>query len=112
MQYTWIISSMDCKVQEGEMTDVVQTVHWRYKATEIIFGTSGSDDKTYTAETYGASSFGEPTPENFTDYNNLTETQVVGWLEGILDVPEMQINLTEQINLEITPVNVTLPPPF
>jgi hypothetical protein len=112
MEFNWIISAMDCKIHEGEMTDVVQTVHWRYNATEIVPATSGSTEKTYFAETYGASQVGEPTPEDFTSYSDLTKEQVVGWLEEVLDITTMQENLTNQINLQINPVNVTLPPPF
>ena len=106
MEYNWIISAMDCKVHEGEMTDVVQTVHWRYNATDTV------DEKNYFAEMYGATTVGEPTPENFTDYNSLTKEQVVGWLEETLDVTSMQENLTKQIELKINPIDVTLPPPF
>ena len=106
MVFDWIISAMDCKIHEGEMTDVVQTVHWRYNATDVV------DEKTYFAEMYGATAVGEPTPENFTDYNSLTKEQVVGWLEETLDVTTMQENLTKQIELQINPIDVTLPPPF
>ena len=106
MVLDWIISAMDCKIHEGEMTDVVQTVHWRYNATDVV------EEKTYFAEMYGATAVGEPTPENFTDYNSLTKEQVVGWLEETLDVTTMQENLTKQIELQINPIDVTLPPPF
>jgi hypothetical protein len=106
MVFDWIISAMDCKIHEGEMTDVVQTVHWRYNATDVV------EEKTYFAEMYGATAVGEPTPDNFTDYNSLTKEQVVGWLEETLDVTMMQENLTKQIELQINPIDVTLPPPF
>lgn len=106
MVFNWIISAMDCKIHEGEMTNVVQTVHWRYNATEVV------EDKTYFAEMYGATQVGEPTPENFTDYNSLTKEQVVGWLEGALDVASMQENLTKQIELKINPVDETKAPLF
>jgi hypothetical protein len=106
MEFEWIISAMDCKIHEGEMTDVVQTVHWRYNATNEVEG------KTYFAEMYGATQVGEPTPENFTDYNSLTKEQVVGWLEETLDVESMEESLTKQVELQINPIDVTLPPPF
>lgn len=106
MVFDWIISAMDCKIHEGEMTDVVQTVHWRYNATDVV------EEKTYFAEMYGATAVGEPTPENFTSYPDLTKEQVVGWLEETLDVTTMQENLTKQIELQINPIDVTLPPPF
>lgn len=106
MVFDWIISAMDCKIHEGAMTDVVQTVHWRYNATDVV------EEKTYFAEMYGATAVGEPTPENFTDYNSLTKEQVVGWLEETLDVTSMQENLTKQIELKINPVEETKAPPF
>lgn len=112
MEYTWTISSLKCKVQEGELTDVVQTIHWRYTATKTIPGVNNKPDTIYSAESYGSSNVGSPTLENFTDYNNLTKEQIVGWLENIIDVDDMQSRLAEEINSKITPVTITLPPPF
>jgi hypothetical protein len=40
----------------------------------------------------------------------LTKEQVVGWLEAELDVEKMNESLQENINLQINPVTVTLPP--
>ena len=106
MEFNWKISALECIIKDGVMSNVVQTVHWRYNAKESI------EDKVYFAEIYGATKVGEPTPENFTDYNSLTKEQVVGWLEGALDVASMQENLTKQIELKINPVDETKAPPF
>jgi len=106
MLFNWVISSMDCKIKEGQMSDVVQTVHWRYNATNVV------ENKTYFAEMYGALAVGEPTTENFTSYSDLTKEQVVSWLEAELDTNLMQDNLTKQIEFQINPIDVTLPPPF
>lgn len=97
---------MECIITDGVMSNVVQTVHWRYNAKESI------EDEVYFTEIYGATKVGEPTPEDFTDYNSLTKEQVVSWLEAELDVQEMQKNLEKQINLQINPVDEILPPPF
>jgi hypothetical protein len=101
--YTWNFTAFDCKVQEEEMEKVVTTVHWRYK---------GIDENDVTAEIYGAQSVGEPTPDTFIPYPDLTEEQVIGWMEGVLDVEEMQDNIANQIDLIANPVTITLPPPF
>jgi hypothetical protein len=111
MEFNWIISAMDCKVQSGELTNVVETIHWRYAATQTI-STSGSADTTYSEDIYGATAVGTPTPENFTSYSELTKEQVVGWLEGMLDIENMQETLTTILQLKINPTNVTLPAPF
>ena len=104
MVTNWVISAMECKVHEEDMTDVVIIVHWRYQARET------HEEKEYFAETYGATSVGQPDPENFTPFDQLTKEQVVGWLEESLDVEQMNASLQENINLQINPVVVTLPP--
>jgi hypothetical protein len=104
MDLLWIISAMDCKVQEDNLENVVTTVHWRLK------GSQESNGKLYTAERYGATTMGQPSPESFTPFDQLTEEQVVGWLEATLDVEQMTAQLQADINLQITPVTVTLTP--
>ena len=105
-KFDWIISAMECKVKEDNLSDVVILVHWRYNATSVV------EDKEYFAGTYGATSVPMPTGEDFTPYAELTKDQVTGWLEGILDVPAMQLQLEANIELQINPIDVTLPPPF
>lgn len=102
----WVISAMDCKVQEGDMSDVVITVHWRFQGNET------SNGKNYFAESYGATTVGMPDPQTFTPFDQLTQEQVVGWLEQELDVTTMTATLQENINLQINPTNVTLTPPW
>lgn len=104
MTTDWVISAMECRVHEENMDDVVIIVHWRYQAREL------HEEKEYFAETYGATSVGMPDPETFTPFDQLTKEQVVGWLEEELDVDQMNASLQENINLQINPVTVTLPP--
>jgi hypothetical protein len=101
--YKWIFSAFDCRVDEDGMQDVVTTVHWRY---------NGTTKDGISAEIYGAQAVGTPTPDAFTPYPELNEEQVIGWMEETMDVPAMQLNIAEQIELIINPVMVTLPPPF
>ena len=103
INYQWTISALDCKVKEENLTDVVYTVHWRYR---------GTNENGITAETYGAQSVGTPDPEDFTPYDEITKEQVIGWLEASLDVEAMNESLAAQINLIINPIDVTLPLPF
>jgi hypothetical protein len=78
-------------------------VHWRY---------NGTNENGISAEIYGAQAVGTPTPDAFTPYPDLSEEQVIGWMEETLDVEAMDLNIAEQIELIINPVYVTLPPPF
>ena len=114
--YEWTISTMECKINEGVLNDVVIVVHWRLNATR-----NGK-----TAETYSATAMPEVSEENFTPYNELTKEQVVSWLVTILSIiPEpvdnvdqssqlarIQEDLNANIDLQLNPINELLPPPF
>lgn len=102
MEFNWIISAMDVKLSEGEMKDVVYNVHWRRNAVEGEF----------SAEVYGTCPVGEPTPEQFVSYEDLTKEEVEAWLVANLDVEAIDAGLASQIELAKNPINETLPPPF
>ena len=113
------ISSLERAVSLDGLSDVIQTVHWRYR---------GTNENGVTAETYGATSIGEPNPQDFTPWDEVTEEDVKGWLEAIMSVlPEveegvepaigsdttqlekMQENLESQIALLANPVTIIGP---
>lgn len=101
--YTWNFPAFDCRVDEDGMQDVVTTVHWIY---------IGTNEDGITANVYGAQSIPSPTPDAFIPYPDLTESEVIGWMEETMDIEALQLNIAEQIELIINPVYVTLPPPF
>lgn len=101
-KFKWIISAMECIKKDGDLQDVVITIHWRYLAERDEVST----------DMYGATSMPLPTGEDFTPYEELTKDQVTGWLTNVLDVDAMEESLDKQLELIINPLNVTLPPPF
>jgi hypothetical protein len=98
--FNWTISAVERAVSLDGLQDVIQTVHWRYR---------GTDENGVTAETYGATAVGQPNPQDFTPFDEVTPSDVEGWLEVLLDVPSMQENLQAQIALLITPTTITGP---
>lgn len=114
INYKWIISSMNCVIKEvfegQELKNVVNTVHWRRTATK---GTEGESDY-YYADVYGAMSLTSPDPNDFVLYENLTEADVEAWLNEMTDPTpqELDENLAKNIELQINPVEETLPLPF
>ena len=105
-EFKFVISALNCAVELEGLPDVIQCIHWRYQATQV------EGDKTYFAETYGASSVAQPNPQNFVPYADVTEAEVVGWLTEILPMEAMQASLEANIALQITPKEVTLPLPW
>jgi hypothetical protein len=98
--FNWTISAVERAINLDGLQDVIQTVHWRYR---------GTDENGVTAETYGAVTVGAPNPQDFTPFDDVTTSDVEGWLEVLLDVPSMQANLEAQIALIITPTTITGP---
>jgi hypothetical protein len=105
-QFSWVISQLNCAVESEGLSNVINVIHWRYNATQV----DGS--KTWFAETYGATSVAQPNPQSFVPYEDVTEAEVIGWLEEVLPVEAMQASLEANINLQINPVEVTLPLPW
>jgi hypothetical protein len=104
--YNWVISALDTAPQDGQLLDVVKVVHWRYQANEQV------EEKSYFAEVYGTMACATPSEIDFTAYPDLTEAQVISWLEAGLDTESLQTNLTSQIENQINPPIINLPLPW
>jgi hypothetical protein len=104
--YSWQVSQMDTNPQEGNLIDVVVTVHWRRNAVAV------DGDKTYYADTYGAMGWATPSETDFTAYPDLTFEQVCGWLDAGNDVEALNANLDSQIENQINPPLIVLPNPW
>ena len=100
--YTWKIPALDCRVSENGLSNIVKTVHWRLR---------GEDEGGTSAEVIGANQVGEPNPDNFTEYESLTEEIVVSWLEEVLDVIAYKETISETIDRKNNPTDITLPLP-
>jgi hypothetical protein len=98
----WVIEAMDCKPQEGDLTNVVITAHWRCNGT----------DGTFNATVYGTCSFSQP-GEPFTPYDQLTQEQVLGWCwaSGV-NKDATEVNIDQQIANQVNPPIVTPPLPW
>lgn len=103
--YTWVIEQMDCVPQEDGQTDVVMTVHWRQNAT----------DGTYNATAYGTVGLTYTPGSPFTPYADLTQQQVIGWVEEALgpeQCAQITASLAQQLADQVTPPVVTPPLPW
>jgi len=102
MTILWIIERLLVKPTEGSLTDVVITADWRC---------NGTQDQ-YSGTCYGSCSFQPPSGE-FTPYEDLTQSQVLGWCyENGVDQAAIEANVTLQIENQINPPVVTLPLPW
>ena len=103
--YTWTINAMDCYPQHDGETDVVFTVHWTLNGT----------DGTYNGSVYGTVGVTYDASAPFTPYADLTQNQVVGWVEAALgaeQVASLEANIATQIANQANPPVVTPPLPW
>lgn len=100
--YTWQIAQLDCAPSYEGLQDYVVNVHWRY----------GAQFESYYTDMYGSQSFAEVAGPDFIPYADLTKEIVIGWLEGSMDVPEMEIQLANTIESLVNPPIIVLPLPW
>ena len=102
---TWSVVAMDCYPELDGDTDVVFTVHWTLNGT----------DGTYNGSVYGSVGVTLDEGATFTPYEDLTETQVIGWVQDALgeeQVAAYEANVAQQISDQVDPPVVTPPLPW
>ena len=102
--YKWTINALDAKISHDSKDNVINTIHWGYSAVD-------NDDNTKVASSIGTHSV-EYDKDNFTEYANIKESDVIAWLEAGLDVASMKTSLDAQIALQKAPVDKTFYNPF
>jgi hypothetical protein len=105
-QFTWEIYQMDTKPQEGNLLDVVVTVHWARYAEQFVGG------EPINVSSYGTMGCATPSETDFTAYPDLTQAQVESWLDAGLDVTAIDAGLQSQIDNIINPPIINLPLPW
>jgi len=104
--YAWTITAMDCIPDLNGQLDYVVVPHW------ICQGTDG----TYTGQVYNTVTLNvDPDKPNYTPYADLTEAQVVDWVQATLTQPTVEAiyaSIDTQIQNQIDPPIVTPPLPW
>ena len=110
--YKWIINSMDSRLVEGDLEDVVITVHWRRSGQTADY--DPTTETGYYVDTYGSLALENPDPNDFIPYADLTQADVEVWLNEMTEPnpSELDANLAAQIALLENPTEETLPLPW
>ena len=103
--FTWIISTLERDLI-GDLAGGVVVAHWRVTA-EQTEGT-GDDAVSYSASSYGTCSFTpDPTASDYIAYDDLTEADVIGWVQADVGKDAIEAGLQAQIDAAITPATAT-----
>ena len=100
---TWTVTAMDAYPQEDGNTDVVFNVHWTCSGT----------DGTYSGSVYSTCSVPLSGEGTFTPYQDLTQSQVLGWIwaNGV-DQTATEAAVDQQIQNQINPPIIQPPLPW
>jgi hypothetical protein len=105
MKY-WYINGMVCIPKDEDLKYFVVNVNWVRNAKETI------NEKEYIASVFGFQSFSKDDVANFIPYEDLTYEIVCGWLDAIIDVEALDLNLDANIESQVNPPVIVLPLPF
>jgi hypothetical protein len=98
-QYKWVVSGLHAKIQEGELSNVIESVHYRYQA---------EDAEGNVADVYGSVGLEAPDAESFVAHEDLTQADVEAWLESKLVVEQLQAGLDAKLEAMANPTHITL----
>ena len=104
--YTWKIDRLDAYPTYEGVANAVYNMHWRLTA---------DDGAGHTASCYGTQAAGPINPADFVAYENLTEAEVLGWLEAAMGeelIAETKASLDRQIQEQVAPTTESLAVPW
>ena len=100
--YTFKINAVDVHTSQNDLEKVIYNVHWSYIA---------QDENENVASMIGVQSVGAPDAENFVAFEELIQSDIIAWIEPLLDTETMQVNLDAQIAEKVAPTKQTLQVP-
>lgn len=89
INYTWNVVQMERQTSDGFVT----TVHYNVSA----------EDGEFTASTYGTVGYTKEEMD-YVPYEQLTQEQVIGWVQTSLGKDEVEANLATQTEAQKNPV--------
>ena len=108
ISYAWDVSTCDTYPTKSGKSNVVYNVHWRLTATDDT--NNDADGNPQTATVYGSQALDTSDLSSFTEFADLTASNVQGWVEAALTadtVTEMKTGLDAAIAEKVTPTSVT-----
>ena len=107
ISYAWDVKTMDTYPTKDSKSDVVYNVHWRLTATDDT--NNDAEGNSLTATVYGSQSLDTSDLSSFTEFADLTVSDVQGWVEAALTadtVNDMKDSLDSTIEKLVTPTSV------
>ena len=107
ISYEWDVKTVDTYPTKDSKSDVVHNVHWRLIATDDT--NNDAEGNSLTATVYGSQGLDTSDLSSFTEFADLTASDVQGWVEAALTadtVNDMKDSLDSTIEKLVTPTSV------
>lgn len=107
ISYEWDVKTVDTYPTKDSKSDVVHNVHWRLTATDDT--NNDADGNPQTATVYGSQGLDTSDLSSFTEFSDLTISDVQGWVEAAMGEDEVQSKkdgLDAQIAKLVTPTSI------
>ena len=107
ISYEWDVKTVDTYPTKDSKSDVVYNVHWRLTATDDT--NNDAEGNSLTATVYGSQALDTSDLSSFTEFADLTASDVQGWVEAALTadtVNDMKDSLDSTIEKLVTPTSV------
>ena len=107
ISYEWDVKTVDTYPTKDSKSDVVYNVHWQLTATDDT--NNDAEGNSLTATVYGSQALDTSDLSSFTEFADLTASDVQGWVEAALTadtVNDMKDSLDSTIEKLVTPTSV------
>mgnify|MGYP006244146081 FL=1 len=107
ISYAWDVKIVDTYPTKDSKSDVVYNVHWRLTATDDT--NNDAEGNSLTATVYGSQGLDTSDLSSFTEFADLTVSDVQGWVEAVMTadtVNDMKDSLDSTIEELVTPTSV------
>ena len=104
MTATWTVSTMERTLTDGDLSDVVTTLHWQLTDSETV------DEIVHSGRCYGTVGLEAPDADSFTAYADISEADAIAWAKAALgdeQVTAYEASVASQIELSKNPVSGT-----
>jgi hypothetical protein len=98
MAATWTVSTMERTLTDGDLSDVVTTLHWQCT----------DSDGEHHGRCYGTVGLSEPDADSFTAYADISEADAIAWAKAAIgeeQVAAYEASVASQIELSKNPVS-------
>ena len=99
--YTWQIINLERKTKEGDLDNVVYKVSWTFLGVDSEVD---PDDNPYSGSFSDTTVIGNPDPDNFTPFADVTKDQCEAWVIAALaeeDPVRNEETLKAKVDLQI-----------